>query len=114
MIGEYMATQPLYDLNDVVYLKESAALGFLEAVTIGGIRLTSEGWSYTIKARASLPQAPSFMGDRISAVHGATLYFSEDEFVDKCDALALVEANLQRQLDRVQAQRESACADVTG
>jgi hypothetical protein len=44
------------------------------------------------------------------------LYFSEDEFVTVCDAQLLVEANLQAQLSRIQAQRAALCSvadDIT-
>ncbi len=104
---------PLYDIGDIIYLRESAAIGFLEAVKISGVMLNRQGWIYTIEAKAGQPRAPSHIGDRITAVQGTLLYFSEDEFVVHCDALALVEANLQDQLDRVQAQRTSACAEPT-
>lgn len=104
---------PLFDRGDVVYLRESAALGFLEAVKINGAMLGPQGWLYSVAARIGSPRAPSHIGDRISAVNGMTLFFTEDEFVEHCEALALVEANLQTQLDRIQAQRASACSEIT-
>lgn len=109
-----MSSAPLYDIDDVVYLKESAALGFLEAVKINGVTLSRQGWIYTIEAKAAYPQAPTTFGDRITAVQAMTLYFGEDEFVTPCDAMALVEANLQEQLVRIQAQRSSICAETAG
>lgn len=107
---------PLYDRGDIVYLRESAALGFLEAVQISGVMRGPNGWLYAIVAKAGQPMAPSHFGDRITAVQGMILYFSEDEFVTVCDAQLLVEANLQTQLSRIQAQRAALCsvADVTG
>ena len=104
-----MTDPPIYDIGDIIYLRESAALGFLEAVKISGLSLSRQGWIYTIEAKAGLPQAPSHFGDRITAVQGMILYFSEDEFVVQCDAMALVEANVQVQLTRIQAQRASVC-----
>ena len=110
-----MINPPIYSPGDIVYLRESAALGFLEAVQISGLMYGPNGWLYTIKAKAGQPTAPSHFGDRITAVQGMILYFSEDEFVTVCDAQALVEANLQLQLDRIKLQRASQCpdADVT-
>jgi hypothetical protein len=106
-----MINPPTYDIGDVVYLRESAALGFLEAVVISGISRGPNNWVYSIVARAGQPAAPALYGDRITAVQGMILYFSEDEFVTVCDAQALVEANLQAQLDRIQLQRASQCPD---
>ena len=108
-----MINQPLYEPGDILYLLESAALGFLEAVRISGMMYGPNGWLYTVSAKASQPTAPSHFGDRITAVQGATLYFSEDEFVLVCDAQALVEANLQAQLDRIKLQRAAQCPDIT-
>lgn len=106
-------SQPLYEEGDVVYLRESAALGFLEAVRIGGITHSSQGWLYVVESRVPQPRAAAHIGDRITAVHGKPLYFSESEFVTHCDALDLVEANLSTQLNRIQAQKASLCADPT-
>jgi hypothetical protein len=106
-----MIDPPLYSPGDILYLRESAALGFLEAVQVSGLTYGPNGWIYTIAARAGQPTAPSHRGDRITAVQGMVLYFSEDEFVPVCDAQALVEANLQAQLDRIQAQRAALCPD---
>lgn len=108
-----MINAPTYSPGEVVYLKESAALGFLEAVRISGVMYTQNGWLYTIQAKSGLPVSPSHFGDRRIAVHGATLYFSEDEFLTVCDAELLVEANLQAQLDRIKLQRSIQCPDAT-
>ena len=103
---------PKYDIGDVVYLKESAALGHLEAVTISGA-VYNNGWMYTIRAGRALPTSVAHYGDRISAVHAKTLYFTENELIVLCDALELAEANAQRALERIQIQRTNLCPDVT-
>jgi hypothetical protein len=100
---------PVYSVNDVVYVRESAALGFLEAVKISGVMQYNGYWVYTISAVVGQPQAPSVYGDRISLVSGNTLYFREDEFVDECSALALAEARAQSVLDSIQSKRSSKC-----
>tara|TARA_R110000868_G_scaffold150227_5_gene373258 strand:- start:6536 stop:6868 length:333 start_codon:yes stop_codon:yes gene_type:complete len=105
---------PLYEPGDILYLRESAALGFLEAMQISGMMYGPNGWLYTVRARTGQPTAPSHFGDRITAVQAMTLYFSEDEFIPVCDAQALVEANLQVQLDRIKLQRAAQCPDITG
>lgn len=102
---------PIYDVGDVVYLKESAALGFIEAVSITGVHRYSNAWVYTIGSRVANPQHAAVYGDRISHVHGQTLYFSEDELVSHCDALMLAEANALGNLQRIQSQRLSICPE---
>jgi hypothetical protein len=104
---------PLYDVNDTVYLKESAALGHLEAVTISGIISRGDSWLYSIYVSRGNPVAVAHYGDRITATHSATLYFTEDEFVLLCDALNLAEANAQIRLANIQAQKSSLCDDET-
>lgn len=102
-------TNPKYNFGDVVYLKESAALGFLEAMRISGVHLGQSGWMYTVDVSQRQPQAASFYGDRRSFVHHTKLYFTEDEFVVLCDALLLAETNAQLTLDRLRAQRAALC-----
>lgn len=108
-----MIEGPAYSPGDIVYLRESAALGFLEAMQIGGIMYGPNGWLYTVVAKAGQLAAPTYYGDRISAVNASLLYFSEDEFVTVCDAQLLVEANLNSQLRRIQLQRAAQCPDIT-
>ena len=106
---------PLYTIGEVLYFKESAALGFLEAIRINGVHLNNTGWVYSVEAKAPLQATPALYGDRVSLVNNATLYFSEDEFLTLCDALLLIEANLTRKLGQIQAQRASFCPDeITG
>lgn len=100
---------PTYGEGDTVYLRESAALGFLEAVIINGITRNNGKWIYTIRTGVSSPIAPTVYGDRRSLVHAKTLYFSEDELITICDALDLAEANAQRVLDKLRAQRVALC-----
>lgn len=100
---------PTYQEGDQVYLRESAALGFLEAVTISGIRRINGKWAYAIRAGMARPYAATTYGDRTSLVNGATLFFTESELISVCDALDLAIANAERVLERLQAQRNSIC-----
>ena len=108
-----MSEAPLFNIGDIVYLRESAALGYLEAVRISGITKTRVGWIYTVSARTPGPIAVAHHGDRINSVAGSVLYFTESEFVLVCDALDLAEANVKRQLDKIQAQKASLCVEPT-
>ncbi len=105
---------PLYDINDIVYLRESAALGFIEAVRISGVSKHHTGWIYTLEARTAQPTAPSLYGDRISFTNRATLYFSENELLGLCDALDLAETHALSVLQKIQAQKQQYCDNSTG
>lgn len=100
---------PAYDIGDVLYLRESAALGHLEAVRIASIAKNNGEWIYTVNVSAGRPAAMSHFGDRIQGIQGATLYYTENELIVLCDALALAEANAYRQLQLIQSQKDQLC-----
>ncbi len=97
---------PAYDIGDKAYIRESAAIGFLEAVVISGVvRGQFNNWLYTYRAGVSRPVPSQTYGDRRSLVTGASLYLDESELIAYPEALRLIEANLQASLDRIQALR---------
>lgn len=102
-------TGPTYSIGDVKYVKESAALGFLEAVKISGVIYQNNVWLYSIAAGVSQPQAPSLYGDRTSIINGNILYFTEDELISQCEALTLAEARAQQVLSDLQAKKKKSC-----
>jgi len=102
-------TGPKYNPGDVVYLRESAALGFLEPVKVSSMSFINNVWVYTIQASASQPLAPSLYGDRTSLINGAVLYFTEDEMIDQCTALTLAEMRAQAVLLAIQTKKQKYC-----
>lgn len=93
---------PLYGIGDVVYLRESANLGFLESVRIASVnRQTNEVWTYTVSLTGKLPASPLF-GERITHQPERTLFFEESELLLECDALELAETHLITRLNDVQ------------
>lgn len=101
---------PTYSYGQVVYLRESAALGILEAMRISGVHQGKDGWLYTVNASLS-PPTPGSFADRRSLVSTQVLYYSESEFVSLCDAYLLAEANAKRRYDQIKAQRQVYCPD---
>lgn len=91
---------PLYDIGEAVYLRESAAVGALEAVVISGMSYSTQGWQYTVTTGPNLLQAQSRIS---SVVNGALLYFKESELVDKNTAVHLCKLNAQAAVDRFTA-----------
>lgn len=104
---------PSYSVGDVVYLRESAGLGFLEAVRISEVRSRSSEWIYSIQARASQPNSVSY-GDRISHVNGQVLYFSESELISQCEALTIMEAAVSANLIKIQQMKTNLCDNTNG
>lgn len=98
---------PKYDINDIVYLRESAALGFLEPVRISGISKKGDEWIYSVYAGIAGAASASLYGDRRSHIHNNVLLFTENEFVSEYDALVLTKVNLERQLSNIQKQINS-------
>lgn len=102
--------EPTYDIGTVVYLRESAAQGHLEAVKVDSItKDRTGGWVYTVAAPGANPTAPSQFGDRKSFQSMGILYFTESELLTKCDALTLMESYFERQLSYVQNLKASLC-----
>jgi len=103
-------SNPLYAVGDVVYLRSSAALGFIEAVKISNVMSSAVGtWLYSIRYSTRNPGHAAAMGDRISLVHNQTVFYTEDEFVPHCTALEMAETNLEAQLNKLRAQRIAIC-----
>ena len=57
----------LYEVNDLVYLSESAKLGFLESYQVSGVRQDASGeWLYLISVPQRSPTSLPTYGDRIT------------------------------------------------
>lgn len=100
-----------YSIGDVVYLRESAALGQLEPLKISGVTLNTVGWLYTISVRNGPPGGA--LGDRRSNIGHEVIYFTEDEFLSLYDALVLIEANTLAAYNRAVAQRQALFPGTT-
>ena len=103
---------PKYNINEVVYFRESAAIGHLEAVTVSGIVYNGQ-WIYAIRAGVLMPISPAQHGDRVSMVNAKTIMFTENELITLCEALTLAEANATIALTNIQRQKANLCPDIT-
>lgn len=107
-----MMAANLYSPGDVVYFKESAAMGKIEAVRISGVSLNNNGWLYTLSNTISAGSPGSYF-ERRSPVGTQVLMFSEDELISLCAAYALAETSAKAIYDKVKAQRIALCGDGT-
>jgi hypothetical protein len=100
---------PKYNVDDVVYLAESAKIGALESYQITAQYRDGSGvWVYRIGVPDRLPNSPT-VGDRNNLKRTFDFNMTEDEFCSFCEALALAESYLQRELARIQSLKTTYC-----
>jgi hypothetical protein len=98
-----MAKAPLYDIGQTIYLKESAALGFLEAYTIKDMGYQPNGkLIYTLVTSLKQPAAVQTIGDRVTGQRVLPIRFYEEDLIGYKEALEIRIANLQTQLNTLQ------------
>lgn len=101
--------EPTFNPGDVVYMRESAALGFLEAVRVSSVGAISDGdWTYTVAFDGKLPDVPTF-GDRVNYRQPHSVEYRESELVSLCDAADLVEAFHDSELTRIRSISSDRC-----
>ncbi|MCK9558122.1 MAG: hypothetical protein M0R50_08805 [Candidatus Cloacimonetes bacterium] len=94
-----MAKAPIYDIGQVVYLKESAALGFLEAYIIKDMAYQPTGkLVYTLITSLKQPDAVMTIGDRVTGRLVLPIKFFEEDLIDYKDALEICITSLTTQL----------------
>lgn len=102
-------SNPAYEVNQVLYLKESAAIGFLEAVVINSVTSSPNGWVYSWRSMGQPQQIQSYGDRRSFGGAGKVLYLTEGELISKCDALALIRSTLQAKIDGVDRMIQNQC-----
>jgi hypothetical protein len=103
-------TTPKFEFEAIAYFKESAALGFIEAVRINGVHLGKNGWMYSINMSLSPPTA-GFFTERRSMVNTQIIYYSEDELLTECEAFTLATESARLNYVRLDAQKQVLCPD---
>lgn len=98
---------PTYATGDVVYLRESAALGCLESYVISGVYSRNGSWIYTIAVNPRIIPSQFSFGERRSMVDTHILQFEECEFVDYCAALDMAEQYLVSQLALIRSKKNN-------
>jgi hypothetical protein len=109
---------PKWNINDTVYLQESAQNGFLEAFRIIDVINNNNQWVYSISSCHWGMHSGSTYGDRIYSTygrghihtsHGSSLYFTGDEFISLCEALLLAKSNLLSRISYIEARISALC-----
>jgi hypothetical protein len=98
-------SQPRFSLDESIYLRASAEVGFLESYLVSNVQYNrrSSQWVYQISlAEGGLRQAPFTIGDKVNLKFSRDLYFSENELVTMCEAALMVRTSLERKLAKIQ------------
>lgn len=101
--------QPLFSVGEMIYLKESAEAGFLEAYKVTSVSTSGDDqWVYSTTLGPKLPTSGSF-GEKITYRDPRTLYFNESELLSFCDAAVLARASLAQRIDELDDLIDSRC-----
>lgn len=104
--------KPVYALGDVVYLRDSAAIGFIEAYRIQHAVYNSDGTvSYVLETSVRTPTVATF-GDMVGPPRYAPLTMLETNLVSYCEAIDLALAHHQVAVSDLQAKKDSHCDDT--
>lgn len=93
---------PRFAISSVVYVRESAALGFLESMQITGM-LSDGAWMYTFDERPAPPAAIPTTTDRYQALVAKRRILPESELVTYLEALNLCLAHATRVKAKIEA-----------
>lgn len=105
-----------FNLEDVVYLKASADIGFLETHKVIEIHRAPSAAEYIYRLDTDGAKIPTNVLRNESAVkwEWPVLYFRERELVSQCEALSLALEALERKMSRLLSIRLSLCTGPSG
>ena len=105
-------SQPKYKINNTIYLRESAMLGFIESYKVNGIIYDSHTsqWMYQINIKNRGP-ATSLMVDRVDLRAQESLYFKESELIEFCEAINLAISEAEQRINKLKKMRDTRCVD---
>ena len=99
-----------YNVGDMVFLSESARIGFLESYRVNKVIQYDTGiWRYEIIISAKPPSISQTVGDRITLKSGEIIVFEEYELITMCDALDLAITSVQSRLDELRRTKATYC-----
>jgi hypothetical protein len=104
------ATPPKFKINDLVYLKSSAATGVLESYRVSQILQTSASsyWQYKIAIRKKYATSQT-VEDVVDLQTEQPFILDEGDLLTGCEAAAIMVANAQKRLTQAQAQQLALC-----
>ena len=91
-----------FSVNDIVYIKSSAARGFLESYRISAIYNDGFQWVYRFEVAKRTPHVAS-VGWTNTLTHDSVFELAAEELCDFCDAVLLAEQYFTSKLAEIQA-----------
>jgi len=105
---------PIYQVEDVIYLAESAKLGFIESYQVSGVRQSAAGaWFYRISIASRPPNSNATFGDRITLRKSIDFELAESELITYCEAVDFAVVYATNILAQLQALKLAHCTDDT-
>lgn len=106
---------PTYEIDDVVYLRESAMAGFIESYRVTAIEFEpkTNQWLYKMAIRHSGPETSTVV-DSYALHRFETLRFRESELVTLCEALDMAIIKTEERLAYLQGIKSSRCGGTEG
>lgn len=103
-----MPKAPRWSVGDVVYLKESAMIGFIESYKITNIAWDPQWnrWVYMVDIKHKGAESTSVI-DMYDLRRSETLRFIEDDLISCVEALDLAIINLKERLKYLQNKRDA-------
>ena len=107
---------PIWNIDDIVYLVESAKVGAIESYQVAQLRQDATGvWYYTIAVPLRPPNSNMTYGDRIGLRQNLDFELAESELCTYCEAVDLALASARANLARLEQLKSIHCTDeVTG
>lgn len=105
-----------FSLNEVIWIKASADIGFLETHKVIEIHRAPDTAEYIYRLDTDGAKIPTNPLRSVSAVkwEWPVLYFRERELVSQCEALNMVMVALERKISRLLAIKLTLCTTSTG
>ncbi len=105
---------PLYSIDDVVYLKESAGVGFIEAYQVAAVSYDVSGnVIYKLRTGVRPPTNPATIGELSSGLHFLPLLVLESNLISYCDALDMAIAVEEAKLTELRRYKNANCSSGT-
>ena len=109
-------SNPVFAVNDIVYLVSSAKVGSIESYEVSGVRQDPTGaWYYQISVPQRPPNSNATFGDRINLRRSFDFELAESELCIYCEAIDFAVDVATETLANLTALQTAHCQDeVTG
>lgn len=105
---------PKFNVDEVVYLTESAKVGSIESYKVSGVRQDPSGaWLYRISIPRRPPNSNMTYGDRNALRRDLDFELSEDELTTFCNAVEIALVAAENNANRIRRLKDTYCADET-